>query len=214
MKTVYLVRHGQTILNRFRRMQGWVDSPLTEAGERQASATGKLLSQVHFDLALSSDMMRAIRTRDLILAENTASTVTPIIDKNFREVYFGSFEGIDSVLTWNQIGGPHGSFDQDVLIKKYDTFKVRDFMHDADPFKEAETGDDLKHRIQLAFSDVQKQLKDGETALVVSHGTFIRNVATLYSKPGGFVEQPQNGSIAVLDVTAEPELLKYNQTEI
>ena len=39
MKTIYFVRHGQTLLNQFRRMQGWVDSPLTEKGEAQAKGT-------------------------------------------------------------------------------------------------------------------------------------------------------------------------------
>lgn len=214
MKTVYLVRHGQTILNHFRRMQGWVDSPLTKTGEQQATKTGKMLSQIHFDVAISSDLGRTIATRDLILAENQVSKVTPSVNKNFREVYFGSFEGIDSVLTWNQIGGPHGSFDQNVLIEKYGLLAVRDFMNDADPFKEAETGEQLKTRIKTAFSELQNQLKDGETALVVSHGTFIRNVAGIYSKPGSFIDQPENGSFAILDVTDQPIIKKYNQTEI
>ncbi|WP_268912185.1 histidine phosphatase family protein [Lentilactobacillus sp. SPB1-3] len=214
MKTVYLVRHGQTILNHFRRMQGWIDSPLTQTGEQQATNTGKMLNQVHFDVAISSDLGRAIVTRDLILAENKVTDIAPMINKNFREVYFGSFEGVDSVVTWNQIGGPQGSFDQDFLIKKYGLLAVRDFMHDADPFKEAETGEQLQNRIQNAFTGLQNQLKDGETALVVSHGTFIRNVAGLYSKPGTFIDQPENGSVAILDVTDKPILVDYNQTEI
>lgn len=29
---VYFVRHGQTYLNLYHRMQGWSDSPLTERG--------------------------------------------------------------------------------------------------------------------------------------------------------------------------------------
>jgi probable phosphoglycerate mutase len=40
---IYLVRHGQTAFNRERRIQGHVDSPLTELGVRQARAVGRLL---------------------------------------------------------------------------------------------------------------------------------------------------------------------------
>nr|MEA2799832.1 hypothetical protein [Phenylobacterium sp.] len=39
---IYLVRHGQTEFNRERRIQGHVDSPLTELGVRQAKAVGRL----------------------------------------------------------------------------------------------------------------------------------------------------------------------------
>lgn len=33
MKTIYLVRHGQTYLNYFYRIQGWTDAPLTKSGK-------------------------------------------------------------------------------------------------------------------------------------------------------------------------------------
>lgn len=212
MKTIYFVRHGQTLLNKFRRMQGWVDSPLTEKGESQAAEAGKKLADIHFDLAVSSDMMRAIHTLDIILANNHQSTAVPReIHKDVREIYFGSFEGVDSVMTWNIIGGPLGHLHQEDLISEHGILKVRDFMHDADPFHEAETGDHLKTRIQAAVSHIQEELKDGQTAIVVSHGTFLRNLASLYSKDVPFVEQPQNGSITILDVTSEPKIISYNK---
>ena len=34
--TIYFARHGKTLLNTFDRVQGWVDSPLTEYGIRVA----------------------------------------------------------------------------------------------------------------------------------------------------------------------------------
>ncbi|WP_283679584.1 histidine phosphatase family protein [Lentilactobacillus sp. Marseille-Q4993] len=212
MKQLYLVRHGQTILNHFQKMQGWVDSPLTEKGESQATQTGKRLKDIHFDLIGSSDLGRAIATRDLIAAQNNDAPADLQTFKDFREVYFGVFEGEDSVKTWNMIGGPIGSRDQNVLIKKYGFLKVRDFMHDTDPFKEAESGEQLKDRIDSAISTIQELLKDNEKALIVSHGTFIRNVAAMYSDGSSFIEQPDNGSITVLDITDTPELIEYNKT--
>lgn len=212
MKKIYFVRHGQTLLNQFHRMQGWVDSPLTEKGEKQATITGEKLQDVHFDLAVSSDMMRAIHTLDIILAKNNRSANVPReIHKDVREVYFGSFEAIDSTMTWNMIGGPLGHFKQADLIKQYGLLKVRDFMHDADPFHYAETADQLEKRIKRAVATIQNQLADNQSAIVVSHGTYLRNLATIYSKNGEVREQPKNGSLMILDVTHEPTVVSYNQ---
>lgn len=46
MKTIYIVRHGQTQWNVESRMQGRLDSPLTDAGRQQASANGALIKSL------------------------------------------------------------------------------------------------------------------------------------------------------------------------
>lgn len=38
---IYFARHGKTLLNTFDRVQGWVDSPLTEDGIRVARYLGE-----------------------------------------------------------------------------------------------------------------------------------------------------------------------------
>ncbi|TFE53127.1 histidine phosphatase family protein, partial [Lactiplantibacillus plantarum] len=50
------------------RSTSW--SPLTEKGEKQAADAGKKLQNIKFDLAVSSDMMRAIHTLDIVLKNN------------------------------------------------------------------------------------------------------------------------------------------------
>ena len=40
-KTLYLMRHGQTLFNLRRKMQGHCDSPLTPLGVKQAEIAGK-----------------------------------------------------------------------------------------------------------------------------------------------------------------------------
>lgn len=212
MKTIYFVRHGQTLLNQFRRMQGWVDSPLTKKGESQAAKVGDQLKDLQFNLAVSSDMMRAIHTLDIILKKNQhTDNLKREIHKDVREVYFGSFEGIDSTQTWNMIGGPLGHFKQDDLIREHGLLKVRDFMHDADPFHEAETAAQIEKRIKQAVGHLQDELEDGDQAIVVSHGTYLRNLATIYTEGHPYLRQPQNGGITILDVTDTPKIISYNQ---
>lgn len=211
MKKIYFVRHGQTLLNHFRKMQGWVDSPLTDKGIEQAIQTGIDLKDIHFDKAYSSDMSRAVRTLDLILSKNEADTnVTPEVKLNLREVYFGYFEGLDSKETWNIIGGPHGEFVQNELVKQHDILKIRDFMKAADPFHEAESGDEIKSRIHQAVLEIQNDLADGQTAIVVTHGTYLRTLGILFSEHD-FLDQPNNGSVTTLDVTSAPQIIEYSK---
>ena len=58
--TVYFVRHGQTYLNRYHRVQGWSDAPLTSQGQTDAKRTGKVLNGVGFDYLFSSDLARTM----------------------------------------------------------------------------------------------------------------------------------------------------------
>ena len=56
--TFYIARHGQTLLNRLDRVQGWADSPLTALGEQTARELGQVLSPVIFRAAYISDTDR------------------------------------------------------------------------------------------------------------------------------------------------------------
>ena len=40
-KTLYLMRHGQTLFNLRRKVQGWCDAPLTNLGVKQAIIAGE-----------------------------------------------------------------------------------------------------------------------------------------------------------------------------
>ena len=64
---LYIVRHGETILNRYRKLQGWSDSPLTEEGKVIAMEAGKKLAHVPFHRVYTSDLSRTIETANIML---------------------------------------------------------------------------------------------------------------------------------------------------
>lgn len=88
-KTLYLVRHGQTLFNLRRKIQGWCDSPLTERGIAQARIAGEYFRSrgITFDHAYSSTSERACDTLELI----TSLPYERI--KELKEWNFGRFEG-------------------------------------------------------------------------------------------------------------------------
>ena len=62
MTQLILIRHGETLWNTERRMQGQLDSPLTERGLWQARQLGVRLQSQAFTALYSSDLPRATRT--------------------------------------------------------------------------------------------------------------------------------------------------------
>jgi alpha-ribazole phosphatase len=89
--SIWLVRHGQTELNRARRYQGMTDSPLTPYGLRQAAALAWRLRRIPFGVAVVSPALRAQLTAETILAERDI----PIIeDLRWREASHGRWEGL------------------------------------------------------------------------------------------------------------------------
>ena len=87
-KTLYLVRHGQTVFNVRRKIQGWCDSPLTELGRAQAGVAAEYFRSrgITFDHAYSSTSERACDTLEIL----TPMPYTRV--KGLKEWNFGVFE--------------------------------------------------------------------------------------------------------------------------
>ena len=86
-----LIRHGQTVWNSERRMQGQRNSALSELGRAQARAVARRLQNEAFDLLYSSDLDRALETAQAI-AQVTGHEIR--IEPRLRERCFGIFEGL------------------------------------------------------------------------------------------------------------------------
>lgn len=83
------MRHGQTLFNLRRKMQGHCDSPLTELGIKQAEIAGEYLKNINIDHAYSSTLERCCDTLEIA----TKGSVPYVRLKGLKEMNFGVFEG-------------------------------------------------------------------------------------------------------------------------
>ncbi len=92
---IYLVRHGQTEFNRERRIQGHVDSPLTELGVRQAKAVGQLLRDLirmpEGWRIVSSPLGRALATAEIVAGKLGGLPVE--LEDRLMEMSWGPHDG-------------------------------------------------------------------------------------------------------------------------
>lgn len=150
MKKIYVVRHGRTYLNKYQRLQGWSDAPLTEEGIEGAHRMGKALKDQHFDLVASSDLKRAADTRKIIVSENDNWESTEMTQTaDLRELFFGYYEA------FHDTEGVAAAFKStkyprlvDAVKDGYTWQEIGDLFHAADPEGDAESGSEFESRLK------------------------------------------------------------------
>lgn len=117
IRRLILLRHGQTEFNAGSRMQGQLDTVLSDLGRAQAEAAAEVLRKRHPLLIVSSDLWRAYDTAT-VLAEHNGLAVR--VDTRLRETHLGDWQGltheqVDAVapgarLAWRDDArcAPHG----------------------------------------------------------------------------------------------------------
>ncbi len=101
---ITLVRHGQTIENANRIVQGQLDGTLSELGKQQAIETAEKLRNTKFDYIYCSDLGRCKQTAKEIIKFHQK---TPIqYSSELREMNFGDFQGAPSRdYLWDELPG-------------------------------------------------------------------------------------------------------------
>ncbi|CAN5474062.1 histidine phosphatase family protein [soil metagenome] len=92
VRQLVMLRHGQTEWNAGSRMQGQIDTDLTDLGRSQAVAAAEVLAKRQPLLIMSSDLRRAYDTA-AALGERTGLTVD--IDTRLRETHLGDWQGLN-----------------------------------------------------------------------------------------------------------------------
>lgn len=107
MKTVYLVRHGQSEANAARITAGGrLDVDLTDAGRNQAIEVGKILKKKNIELIISSPQKRALETARIIAGQIGYKSENILTDQRFAERDLGTLTGKphDEVQLWFSMG--------------------------------------------------------------------------------------------------------------
>jgi probable phosphoglycerate mutase len=152
---LYIIRHGESRANAA-RVYGGAESPLTERGEDQARFVGRRLENISFDAIISSDMLRARQTAEIINEKFSK----PMIE-------CGS---IHELRRPSELLGVSESDPEFVRIST----EIRAHRGGADwRYSDEETFSEIVARGR-EFLDVFLPTQDLESAVVVSHGTFIR----------------------------------------
>lgn len=202
---LHLVRHGQTYFNRYNRLQGWSNSPLTQSGLDDADHAGEYLRDVPFAAAYCSDTTRAEMTakRILDINERAGNPRAPLTSAMyFREQFYGYFEGQDMNLAWVAAGGPYGAPSYSSIIEKYSLAATRDFLKEADPFHDAESDEEYWQRIEGGYQLIaaNTELHDGDHVLQISHGNTLLSLMHRFGGEGfDLSERPANGSVTCFD---------------
>jgi len=150
MGKLYLIRHGETDYNRFRRYCGSSDVSLNKRGKLQAKSLSRLLKNEKFDVIFSSPLKRAIETSK-IMADGRRVIVEPAL----REIDFGLWEG----FRFEQI---RRRFDKEISLwlKRPITTRV----------PEGESYGELQKRVIGFFNKVISDMSGKTIAFVTHHG--------------------------------------------
>jgi 2,3-bisphosphoglycerate-dependent phosphoglycerate mutase len=179
-----LVRHGQSQWNLENRFTGWWDVDLTEKGEEEARAAGRLLmdKEILPSVAFTSVQTRAIRTLHLALEEAGLLWISETKDWRLNERHYGGLTGLNKAETSAKHGDERvkiwrRSFD----IPPPDLEQGSEFDLSGDPryagiaVPRTESLKDTIARVLPYYeAAIVPQLAEGATVLISAHGNSLR----------------------------------------
>ena len=176
MKTVHLIRHGETKQNVLRVWQGHTDTPLNKTGLRQSKLLASRLK----------DSNATIYSSDLKRASETASFLSEKIElrETLREINVGDFTGMP-------VGQSYSSNNEIFQSLQDDSYQ----------FPNGETVKEFKQRVKTELEYIFGNIENGSEAIIITHGFFIGTAIGLaigfnkYPFPIGNIE---NTSISTL----------------
>lgn len=173
----YLVRHGQTTLNRSRRLQGTTNSPLTKKGIRMARRLGKELANIKFKAVYTSDLERTKETARYILEENKKGYPPIYSDPDLRELSFGKFEEANN---FKMVPTALRTLGLKKIIKAFaneeHVSELTELFRTMDVEEAIETSVHLEQRFVRALKTIACEYEGEEcNILIVTHGLILSN---------------------------------------
>lgn len=169
-RLLVLVRHGQSEWNLKNLFTGWKNPDLTEKGVEEAKAGGRALKAkgIQFDVAYTSDLVRAQHTCTLLLDELGQPDLPTIRDQALNERDYGDLAGLN----------------KDDARKKWGDEQVHIWRRSFDvPPPGGESLKDTGARVLPYYmTDILPRVMRGEKVLVAAHGNSLRSLVMILEK--------------------------------
>jgi len=164
MGQLVLLRHGESQWNLENRFTGWVDVPLSPKGEEEARQAGEKLKAigVHFDMAFTSVLQRAIRTMEIALEILGQRDIPVEKDQALNERHYGDLQGLNKAETAKKFG------DEQVHIWRR--------SYDVPPPGGESLKDTAERTLPYYEAKILPVVKAGKTVLVAAHGNSLRSM--------------------------------------
>ncbi|HXG52839.1 MAG TPA: 2,3-diphosphoglycerate-dependent phosphoglycerate mutase [candidate division Zixibacteria bacterium] len=195
MRTLVLLRHGESVWNRENRFTGWVDVGLTDKGIREAVDAGRLLLEkgFGFDVAYTSVLKRAIKTLWIVLEEMDLMWIPVHQSWRLNERHYGALQGlnkseaakrfgVEQVMIWRRsyaVPPPPLSKDDESNPSRdprYSALRAEEI-----PFTESLR--DVEARLLPYWREaIGPAIRDGKRVLIVAHGNSLRALVKFLDK--------------------------------
>lgn len=155
VKTVFLIRHGETDYNREGRFQGTLQIPLNQTGHDQAQALGQYLQDESIDAIYTSHLLRAYETAEYVAK---VSNLTVRQDPRLAEVNLGKFQGL-------------------ARNKMAETYPQEFRMYDSGDMSYTPPGGESRRSVQERITSAWLEITEQtyyDTVTIVSHGAALK----------------------------------------
>ena len=195
MKTLVLLRHGESAWNRENRFTGWVDVGLTGKGEQEAVEAARALMRggYGFDLAYTSVLKRAIKTLWIVLEEMDLMWIPVHRSWRLNERHYGALQGLNKAETADRFGAEQvrvwrRSYDvpPPPLSKDDERYSAKDPRYaqlEPEEIPLTESLKDVVGRLLPYWHEViAPAVRNGKRALIVAHGNSLRALVKILDK--------------------------------
>ncbi|MDR1943245.1 MAG: histidine phosphatase family protein [Synergistaceae bacterium] len=161
---IFLLRHGKPAFPDERSyIYGQTDFPLSPLGVKQAETLGRALSDIPMGRVVSSDLVRASRTAEIVAGLQREKLCSVEIDASLREINMGEWDGLTK---------------DDIAEEYVDIFRARgaDIVNIAPPG--GETFIELQERGSAAFRRIAADSKGLGNILIVAHGALLWSIVS------------------------------------
>lgn len=189
MKTLILLRHGQSQWNLENRFTGWTDVDLSDKGREEAREAGRKLVKAGLKprYYFTSYLKRAIHTLQIAADEMDRDWVPVVKDWHLNERHYGALQGLNKADTAEKYGAEQvhtwrRSFDVQPPVltpddPRYPGNDPRYAELSADELPLTESLQDTIARVRPCWEElIVPALRLYDTVLVAAHGNSLRGL--------------------------------------